>query len=129
MEVCKEEYDLYQEFFVLEKDSLKYTKFNDRSYLLSLADNLSYILRPKIMKEFRIESLSEICHSLLYIIGGESHNYFEIKYVIENILHDAQSRLINRGEYIIQNEIANFNPRDQELLVLARGPASKYYLI
>jgi hypothetical protein len=98
---------------------------------------LSFALKPIIFREYRIEALSELCNSLLYMMNPTAENDSKstsslkaqtpggtdpIKFVVENILRDAQSRLIYRAGDIIQEDIRQFNPRDQELLVLARGP-------
>lgn len=102
-------------------------------------------MKPIIFREYRIEALSELCESLLYMMNPNptEDNDFNftssmksqspggsgtIKFVVETILRDAQTRLIYRAGDIIQEDIRQFNPRDQELLILARGPGCNILL-
>ena len=52
----------------------------------------------------------------------QNHRIEAVKFIVESILNDAQSRLSFRAQEYIQSEIRIFKPREKELMVLARGP-------
>ncbi|KAJ2999451.1 Golgi transport complex subunit 3 [Globomyces sp. JEL0801] len=120
--LCTDEYQLFCEFFSLGEEEVK-------DYLYNISILLSHQLRPLILKETRIDVLSELCQSFLFhlkstdqsneVENGRSHM---VKYVVESILHETQERLTFRAQDYIRTEIEAFRPREQEILVLARGP-------
>ncbi|KAJ3275146.1 Golgi transport complex subunit 3 [Terramyces sp. JEL0728] len=109
LRVCGDEYQLFREIFTLGEDLL------------------SQQLRPLILKEVRIDVLSDLCNSLmLYLepnpLDEAKKNNSSVQYVVEAILEGAQSRLSFRAQEFILAEIRQFKPREQEILLLARGP-------
>jgi uncharacterized protein YaaR (DUF327 family) len=115
---CKDEYTLFREFFSLGNTEVK-------NYLESYSSILTYTLRPIILKEHRIDILSDLCNQLLFMMNSNvnaDENLETVEFVIENILQDAQNRLSFRAQDIIQYEIRSFKPREAELSILARGP-------
>ncbi|RKO83376.1 hypothetical protein BDK51DRAFT_33551, partial [Blyttiomyces helicus] len=84
-----------------------------------------------ILREIRIDALSELCYTLqLYlespeVTNGEPQAKDEdataVKFVVRKILEDAQQRLVFRAQAYIRQEIEGFRPRDEELMILARG--------
>ncbi|KAI8902930.1 Sec34-like family-domain-containing protein [Globomyces pollinis-pini] len=120
--LCTDEYQLFCEFFSLGEEEVK-------DYLYNISILLSHQLRPLILKETRIDVLSELCQSFLFhlkstdqsneVENGRSHM---VKYVVESILQETQERLTFRAQDYIRTEIEAFRPREQEILVLARGP-------
>jgi predicted AAA+ superfamily ATPase len=54
--------------------------------------------------------------------SAQNHKVEAVQFIVESILHDAQSRLSFRAQEYIQSEIRQFKPREKELMVLARGP-------
>ncbi|KAJ3129149.1 Golgi transport complex subunit 3 [Nowakowskiella sp. JEL0407] len=136
-----DEYILYRQFFRLDEEQLS-------GYLDQLSTDLYYALRPLILREIKIDTLSQLCQNLDILqssdIGStlsltQSPNadptideYFPdetefkeeltpVRFVMKRVLEDAQSRLVFRAQSFIRNEIRGFRPREQELLVLARG--------
>eukprot|EP00842_Homolaphlyctis_polyrhiza_P003665 jgi/Hompol1/429/HPOL_000146-RA len=109
------------------------------AFLETLAAALYNQLRPLIIRETKIDTLSELCLSLIGYqktldpdvgIDGESvddadpvggTNMTPIKFIVQRILEDAQQRLAFRAEAFIRQEIQNFKPREEELMILARG--------
>ncbi|KAJ3256863.1 Golgi transport complex subunit 3 [Boothiomyces macroporosus] len=120
LRVCGDEYQLFREIFTLGEDSI-------RSYIDSISQLLSQQLRPLILKEVRIDILSDLCNSLLLYLEPNTYedgkkNNESVRYVVEAILEGAQSRLSFRAQEFILSEIRQFKPREQEILLLARGP-------
>jgi uncharacterized protein YaaR (DUF327 family) len=118
LSICKDEYTLFKEFFSLGNAEIK-------NYLESFSGILTSTLRPIILKEHRVDVLSDLCNQLLFMMNSkvnDDETLEPVEFVIENILHDAQNRLSFRAQDIIQNEIRSFKPREAELSILARGP-------
>ncbi|KAJ3323590.1 Golgi transport complex subunit 3 [Boothiomyces sp. JEL0866] len=120
LRVCGDEYQLFKEIFTLGEEAI-------RSYIDSISQLLSQQLRPLILKEVRIDILSDLCNSLLLYLEPNSvdegkKNNESVRYVVEAILEGAQSRLSFRAQEFILSEIRQFKPREQEILLLARGP-------
>jgi hypothetical protein len=59
LRVCSDEYQLFREFFTYGEESI-------RAYLEDLSSILSHQLRPRILKESRLDVLAELCSSLLF---------------------------------------------------------------
>lgn len=119
LNVCTDEYNLFKEFFADGEEEAKL-------FLENISSALSYTLRPLILKEHRIDVLSEMCTSLIFLLSSSNENNGQnsgcASFVFEAILHDAQSRLSFRAQDIIYSDIRQFKPREKELMVLARGP-------
>ncbi|KAI8930236.1 Sec34-like family-domain-containing protein [Entophlyctis helioformis] len=126
--LCADEYQLFRQFFTLGEEEVL-------SYLESLATGLYDQLRPLILRELKIDTLSDMCQSLLSYLktmepqtqaagdtgASAQANTAPVKFIVQKILEDAQQRLVFRAEAFIQQELQKFKPREEELLVLARG--------
>lgn len=124
LRVCADEHQLFREFFSLCDNEI-------RDYIELISSLLSNQLRPLILREMRLDILSDLCNSLLFHLKAreesedltqESSKFEAVKFIVESILVDAQARLSFRTQEFIQSEIRQFKPRDKELMVLARGP-------
>lgn len=138
LRVCADEYQLFREFFTLCEDEV-------RDYIELISSLLSNQLRPLILRETRLDILSDLCNSLLFHLKAEEgsseatvgksasaapispsiqgpNTVEAVKFIVESILFDAQSRLAYRTQEFIQSEIRQFKPREKEVMVLARGP-------
>ncbi|KAH6567893.1 hypothetical protein BASA82_000752 [Batrachochytrium salamandrivorans] len=126
--LCADEYQLFRQFFRLgEEDILEYME--------RIAMGLYEHLRPLIIREIKLDTLSDMCQSLQSYIktldsetetvgdsGDLVHvNSSPVRFVVGKILQDAQQRLAFRAETFIQQELQKFRPRESELRVLARG--------
>ncbi|KAI9090286.1 Sec34-like family-domain-containing protein [Phlyctochytrium arcticum] len=135
MRLCADEVGLFRHFFHLGEEELS-------NYLDSLTSRLYDTLRPLILREPRIDTLSELCQTLRIYLGPlkltedtaevqakEDEGFPEeenpgppsIEAVVNNILEDAQQRLVFRSQTYIRQEIEGFTPREAELAILARG--------
>ncbi|KAL2918197.1 Golgi transport complex subunit 3 [Polyrhizophydium stewartii] len=126
--LCADEYQLFRQFFDLGEDEALV-------FLESLATNLYDQLRPLIIRENKLDTLSDLCQSLISYLktlepapGEEredpeilSTNAAPVKFIVQKILEDSQQRLAFRAEAFVRQELQNFRPREEELLVLARG--------
>ncbi|KAJ3085200.1 Golgi transport complex subunit 3, partial [Quaeritorhiza haematococci] len=64
--LCSDEYNLFYQFFELGEEELV-------EYLDSLASHLYEHLRPMILREIRIDTLSELCHNLqVHLLSSSS---------------------------------------------------------
>ncbi|KND05201.1 uncharacterized protein SPPG_08883 [Spizellomyces punctatus DAOM BR117] len=132
MRLCADEMALFHQYFHLGEEEFE-------GYLDSLSAYLYDTLRPLILRESRIDVLSELCQTLHIYLGSpdvalgqvETHEEREtereetkkqpIESVVKFILEDAQQRLVFRSQTYIREEIEGFTPRDEELAILARG--------
>ncbi|KAI8820860.1 Sec34-like family-domain-containing protein, partial [Fimicolochytrium jonesii] len=135
LRLCADEVALFHQFFHLGEDQLA-------AYLDSITTHLYDILRPLILREQRIDALSELCQTLqIYLDSpdlttsvphqqGSTDNLDTIneppkpkpiESVVSQILEDAQQRLVFRSQQYIREEIEGFTPREEELAILARG--------
>ncbi|KAJ3035937.1 Golgi transport complex subunit 3 [Rhizophlyctis rosea] len=125
MRLCADEYSLFFQYFDLGENELI-------TYLESLSTSLYDALRPIILREIRIDTLSELCQTLhIYLKSPDvplddedEENRDEsspVMFVAQKILEDAQQRLVFRAQAYISGEIEGFRPREEELNVLARG--------
>ena len=129
IQLCSDEYQLFRQFFALGDEEVVL-------YLESLATYLYDTLRPLIIRETRLDVLSEMCQSLQsYLSSFELNDELDdeeeddlaqinastVTFAVRKILEDAQQRLIFRAQAFLRQEIQNFKPREQELMVLARG--------
>ncbi|KAJ3146876.1 Golgi transport complex subunit 3 [Geranomyces variabilis] len=137
LRLCADEMNLFHQYFHLGEDELAV-------YLDSLSAHLYETLRPLILRESRIDALSELCQTLhiyldspevAFVVQGDEASPAKsdpgieteevkprpIETVVENILEDAQQRLVFRSQTYIREEIEGFTPREEELAILARG--------
>jgi len=117
-----DEYKLFFEIFDSGEEEFK-------NYLESLAANLYDYLRPMIIHENRIDTLSELCRVLLSnlteinTISHRKKEDYELKLsflVINNILKDAQQRLAFRAQSFIKQDIEGFKISDKDLMGFLR---------
>ncbi|KAJ3006878.1 UNVERIFIED_CONTAM: Golgi transport complex subunit 3, partial [Siphonaria sp. JEL0065] len=131
MSLSADECGLFNQFFVKGDHELV-------QYLDKLSVSLYDHLRPRIVREQRIDVLADLCRSLyLHLESVESltsattgtnpdpkiaeGSGAPVKYVVGKILEDAQERLAFRAADYIRQEIEMFSPKDRELDVLARS--------
>ncbi|KAH8549971.1 Sec34-like family-domain-containing protein [Umbelopsis sp. PMI_123] len=115
MNVCYEEFQLFYCFFDSGEEELY-------SYFELLLSYLYDYLRPRIIKENRIEVLSDLCNIFqLQIIrdleGADVNNERSLafSYLVRNILQDAQGRLVFRAESYIHSDIEKYIPTTADL--------------
>ncbi|KAG4108133.1 Sec34-domain-containing protein [Neocallimastix lanati (nom. inval.)] len=117
-----DEYKLFFEIFDSGEEAFK-------NYLESLSSNLYDYLRPMIIHENRIDTLSELCRILLSnlteinTISHRKKEDYELKLsflVINNILKDAQQRLAFRAQSFIKQDIEGFKISDKDLIGFLR---------
>lgn len=87
----------------------------DSGFLDDLCSILYENLRPQILKETHIDTLSNLCSILqsnmnlkLNVSSGEDKT--AIEHSLDRILHDAQSRLVFRAQVFLRTEIQGFQP-------------------
>ncbi|XJO73885.1 hypothetical protein BDV3_004794 [Batrachochytrium dendrobatidis] len=130
--LCADEYQLFRQFFNLGEDSVI-------EYLESISTRLYEHLRPLIIRETKLDTLSEMCQSLQsyvqtldpkhdsetdasgHFLDSSETNSAPVRYTVQKILEDAQQRFAFRAEMFIKQELQQFKPREAELRVLARG--------
>ncbi|TPX43835.1 hypothetical protein SeLEV6574_g04838 [Synchytrium endobioticum] len=163
--VCRDEHTLFYQFFNSGEDELS-------GYLESLSMHLYDALRPLILRESRIDVLSDLCLSIQAAMtiasplkplatnstfktddnededyesgddkdlmddavdeerkqlngcerekgSGDGRDY--ITSSVRLVLEDTQQRLTFRAQSFIKQEIEGFKPRDDEILLFARG--------
>ncbi|CAG8760182.1 12213_t:CDS:2, partial [Acaulospora morrowiae] len=113
------EFSLFYEFFSTGEDDL----YGNLDLLCSyMYDNL----RPRIIHETKIETLSELCLILISHINldvdkndGSKHEKegtrLHFSQLIRNVLQDAQQRLVFRAQTFIQSSIQKFIPQQSDL--------------
>ncbi|KAI9090258.1 Sec34-like family-domain-containing protein [Phlyctochytrium arcticum] len=92
------------------------------NYLDSLTSRLYDTLRSLILREPRIDTLGNTAE----VHAEEDEAIIEEENlgtpsIVNNILEDAQHRLVFRSQRYIREEIEGFTPREEELAILARG--------
>ncbi|TPX32254.1 hypothetical protein SmJEL517_g04569 [Synchytrium microbalum] len=162
--VCRDEYTLFFEFFSSGQDELS-------GYLESLSMHLYDALRPLILRESRIDILSDLCLAIQAAMASqtatlnlvkpvksqpdeleqdgeqseeingdeEDENGYERRMTkqqeqeaeddglgfvtasVRLVLEDTQSRLAFRAQTFIKQDIQGFKPREDEILLFARG--------
>ncbi|CAG8471282.1 5572_t:CDS:10 [Ambispora leptoticha] len=112
--LCSDEYSLFYEFFSTGEDDL----YGNLDLLCSyLYDEL----RPLIIHEAHIDTLSELCkilqdhaiHDKQLAEKGKSGLRFS--FLIRNVLQDAQQRLVFRAQTYIESNIKKFVPQPNDL--------------
>ncbi|XP_013098624.2 conserved oligomeric Golgi complex subunit 3 [Stomoxys calcitrans] len=111
--ICQDEQRLYYQFFATESELLT-------SYLEGLCNILYDSMRPFIIHINHLETLAEIC-SILRIEMLEEHvqqNPTPLEAfasVANQLLQDAQERLVFRAHLYLQSDILNYNPSAGDL--------------
>ncbi|GBB87592.1 hypothetical protein RclHR1_14060001 [Rhizophagus clarus] len=115
LNLCSDEYALFYNFFSTGEDDL----YGNLDLLCSYMYDY---LRPRIIHETNIETLSELCAILQVHLNQDSEKNGEkegqglqFSYLIRNVLQDAQHRLVFRVQTFIRNEIQNFVPQPSDL--------------
>ncbi|KAI8614180.1 Sec34-like family-domain-containing protein [Chytriomyces sp. MP71] len=144
MSLSADECGLFSQYFKLGEAELV-------QYLDELSVSLYDHLRPRIVREQRIDVLADLCRSLYLHLesvdnltaandGGGINGALSptttvasssrvvpkgdaapVKYVVGKILEDAQERLAFRAAEYIRQEIELFSPKDRELDVFVRS--------
>ncbi|KAJ3231513.1 hypothetical protein HDU78_007700 [Chytriomyces hyalinus] len=143
MSLSTDECGLFNHFFSLGEPELI-------QYLDELSVSLYDHLRPRIVREQRIDVLADLCRSLCLHLesvdsltsgqapsapentqsptgtvmsrtGDHASGGAPVKYVVGKILEDAQERLAFRAAEYIRQEIEKFSPKDRELDVFSRS--------
>jgi hypothetical protein len=102
--------------------------------------NLYDQFRPLVLKETKIDELSELCQSLLaYVTTTEGpasdltpieqvqeqrtldDATSAVKFLVRKTLEDAQQRLVFRAQQFIKADIQGWRPKMEDIELLARG--------
>ncbi|RHZ56100.1 hypothetical protein Glove_406g88 [Diversispora epigaea] len=115
LNLCLDEYSLFYDFFSTGEDDL----YGNLDLLCSYMYDY---LRPRIIHEAKIETLSELCLILISHINRDVNNIDEgqgqglqFSHLIRNVLQDAQQRLVFRVQTYIRSKIQNFIPQQIDL--------------
>ncbi|CEP06997.1 hypothetical protein [Parasitella parasitica] len=118
MSLCSDEYNLFYNFFQQSGEQELY------NYLDVLTGHLYDYLRPRIIHENDIITLSELCNVfLMYVMQDENDlvlgimddkNDVKFGHLIQNILQDTQARLVFRAQMFIHNDIQNYQAKPQD---------------
>ncbi|KAI8978061.1 Sec34-like family-domain-containing protein [Pilobolus umbonatus] len=111
MSLCADEFFLFYNFFSANEDKL-YT------HLDVLTSHLYNYLRPRIIHENDIDTLSELCNIFhMYVTHDRStEESKEVKFsdLIQHVMEDTQNRLIFRAQMFIHNDIPYYQPNPQD---------------
>lgn len=145
-QLCTDEFLLFREFFDSGEEQLY-------AYLESLCDYLYDDLRPRILHETRLTTLCEVCTVLqaltvldvaelpdeppdeLSIDSEHSKPHglgkLHISRLLQMVLQDAQTRLFFKAQAVIQTDIRNYIPKQEDLaypdkLIEVRRPESQF---
>ncbi|KAI6157888.1 Sec34-like family-domain-containing protein [Pisolithus tinctorius] len=145
-QLCTDEFLLFREFFDSGEEQLY-------AYLESLCDYLYDDLRPRILHETRLTTLCEVCTVLQALtvldvaelpdeppdelsIGSEHSKpngleKLHISRLLQMVLQDAQTRLFFKAQAVIQTDIRNYIPKQEDLaypdkLIEVRRPESQF---
>ncbi|GAA5814892.1 hypothetical protein MFLAVUS_008395 [Mucor flavus] len=118
MSLCSDEFNLFYNFFQKSGEQELY------NYLDSITSYLYDYLRPRIIHENDITTLSELCNVfLMYVMQDENDfaigvvedkNEVKFGHLIQNVMEDAQGRLVFRSQMFIHNDIQNYQPKPQD---------------
>ena len=109
VQACRDEYKLFYEFFEYGFDDLT-------GYLETIASYLNDHLRPMILREAHIDTLSELCATIQGISMTEDEDETAaMEVILSKIRQDAQSRLVFRTQTYIRESIQNFHPAAADL--------------
>ncbi|KAK7079194.1 Golgi transport complex subunit 3 [Halocaridina rubra] len=111
--VCEDEHTLFYQFFTSGTPELD-------TFLLGLCTGLYDVLRPLIIHIDHLETLSELCSILRrgmieeHLLSNPSQ-LAPLTSVVNQMLEDAQERLVYRAHIYVQTDIANFRPSPGDL--------------
>ncbi|EPB84249.1 hypothetical protein HMPREF1544_08969 [Mucor circinelloides 1006PhL] len=108
MSLCSDEYNLFYNFFQKSGEQALY------NYLDLLTSHLYDYLRPRIIHENDIITLSELCNVFLMYVMQDENDLVKFGHLIQNVLEDAQGRLVFRAQMFIHNDIQNYQPKPQD---------------
>ncbi|KAI7690476.1 Conserved oligomeric Golgi complex subunit 3 [Sarcoptes scabiei] len=109
--ICRDEYQLYFQFFTQVNNSL--TEFTDQ-----LCSNLYNKLRPIVIHLEHLESLSEMCNLIKFEFIEENLHQDELESFVKSmrqLLQDTQERLVYRCNIYVENNILNYSPVSGDL--------------
>ncbi|KAG7171455.1 conserved oligomeric Golgi complex subunit 3-like [Homarus americanus] len=111
--VCEDEHTLFHQFFTAGTPDLD-------GFLQGLCTGLYDVLRPHIIHVDHLETLSELCNILRRgMIEEHLQNnptqLAPLTSVVNQMLEDAQERLVYRTHIYINTDIANFRPSPGDL--------------
>ncbi|KAL0096522.1 Sec34-like family-domain-containing protein [Phycomyces blakesleeanus] len=116
MTLCSDEFNLFYNMFPSGEEDLY-------AYLDELTSYLYDHLRPRIIHENRIETLSELCGIFqVYIMqddyqtGDEREGGHRLMFgnLIRNVLEDAQGKLVFRAQSFIHQDIQSYHPKPED---------------
>ncbi|KAI7940850.1 hypothetical protein MJO28_013135 [Puccinia striiformis f. sp. tritici] len=113
--ICTAEWNLFKLYFPNTGEEELFV------YLESLCDYLYNLLRPQILHERKLDLLCDLATILnaLTVMDSnliETDQYqFKFSTLLEPILQDIQTRLVFRAQAIIQTEVANYLPKNEDL--------------
>ncbi|KAI8090069.1 Sec34-like family-domain-containing protein [Gilbertella persicaria] len=129
MSLCSDEFNLFYNFFHLSGEQELY------HYLDLLTSHLYDYLRPRIIHENDIGTLSELCNVfLMYVMQDENdfvvgiiddRNEVKFGHLIQNILEDTQARLVFRAQMFIQSDIQNYQTKPQDFEIVRSKPKTE----
>ncbi|KAK9712827.1 Golgi transport complex subunit 3, variant 2 [Basidiobolus ranarum] len=114
MSLSAEEYHMFHEFYTAGDEALY-------KHLEGLVNFFYDRLRPQILKEVRIETLSELSHLLkIYLMEDMSGIDMDregqaFRSMVIQILEDSQDRLVTQAQAFTKTEIQAFSPKPQDL--------------
>ncbi|KAI8367627.1 Sec34-like family-domain-containing protein [Radiomyces spectabilis] len=116
MNLCMDEYNLARHFFRSADDELY-------AYLDELTSYLYDYLRPRIIHENDISTLSDLCSIFqLYVMQDErrigtdnnSQQGLMFGHLIQHVLEDAQGKLVFRAQRFIHHDIQNYQAKPED---------------
>ncbi|XP_076040956.1 conserved oligomeric Golgi complex subunit 3 [Oratosquilla oratoria] len=116
--VCEDEYALFHQFFTAPTPELDI-------FLRGLCTGLYDVLRPLVIHIDHLETLSELCNILRRGIIEEhiQNNPTQLAplvLIVNQMLEDAQERLVYRAHIYVQSDILNFRPSPGDLAYPAK---------
>ncbi|CAO3589282.1 unnamed protein product [Absidia cylindrospora] len=121
MGVCSDEYNLFYNFFRDGEDEIY-------GYLELLTSYLHDHLRPRIIHEVSIPVLSELCNVFQMYVMQDNQQYrtgddtdtsarkdIIFGHLIQDVLEDAQSRLVFRAQTYVHNDIQRYQLKPEDL--------------
>ncbi|KAI7868135.1 Sec34-like family-domain-containing protein [Spinellus fusiger] len=128
--LCSDEFNLFYNLFTSGEEELY-------SYLEELASYLYDHLRPRIIHENQINTLSELCSLFqVYIMQDEYRlndrdhgHHFMFGNLIRNILEDAQARLVFRAQMFIHNDIQSYVSKTEDFELSSVGDPTKTSIV
>lgn len=113
--VCTAEWNLFKSYFPKTGEEELFV------YLESLCDYLYDLLRPQILHEQKLDLLCDLATISNALIAMDSNlieadqSRFKFSTLLKPILQDIQTRLVFRAQSIIQAEVANYQPKNEDL--------------